>query len=489
MQLVKRFFAINAVVVLVTIIITLLAALLFVAAYSALSGFSVDGENLDRLLLARATLLDIQRTAQNLSFEQLTSPPHQERLVAQAVAAGAELFILKNRQILFSTSSLSELDISYSLMHTSPESPSHTLELAGQTYLWARTDYPLPGGEEGVLLLLAPIPNNYSFPFYLALFTAIIFGLTFLSMNAWVSYRFFRQIIAPLSRLKKAANQISQGDLNWEIGEEGEGEIRELARTLEMMRLKLKESIHMQQKYDENRTFLISSISHDLKTPVTSIIGYIDGIRDGVARTPEKIAAYLDTARSKALQVNALIDDLLLYSRLDMNQIRYHFERTDLTAFLEDCLADNAYDFKKANISLSLTLQAPGPQWAKIDREKLKRAIQNILDNAKKYMDKGEGRVEIILRETPSTAVIEIKDNGKGVAEEDLPHIFDRFYRADPARRDPEGSGLGLAIAKQIVEDHGGHIWAKSRRGEGTSLLIALPKEGGVNEKNINRGR
>jgi signal transduction histidine kinase len=98
------------------------------------------------------------------------------------------------------------------------------------------------------------------------------------------------------------------------------------------------------------------------------------------------------------------------------------------------------------------------------------------LDNAIRYMDKADGRVEIILRETPSSAVIEIRDNGRGIPEGDLPHIFDRFYRADPARKNADGSGLGLAIAKQIVEGHEGHIWVRSEAGEGTSMLISLKK-------------
>ena len=106
----------------------------------------------------------------------------------------------------------------------------------------------------------------------------------------------------------------------------------------------------------------------------------------------------------------------------------------------------------------------------------MKRVIQNGLDNAKRYMDKQEGQVKIILRETPASYIIEIWDNGPGIAEEHLPHIFDRFYRADSARKSDDGSGLGLAIAKQIVEDHQGHIWVRSKVGEGTSLLIALNK-------------
>jgi len=110
-----------------------------------------------------------------------------------------------------------------------------------------------------------------------------------------------------------------------------------------------------------------------------------------------------------------------------------------------------------------------------IDRERFKRVIQNILDNAKKFMEKADGQVDIILRETRTSAIIEIRDNGKGIPENDLPHIFERFYRADPSRKS-DGSGLGLAIAKQIVEGHEGKIWVRSTVGEGTRMMISLKK-------------
>jgi len=297
-----------------------------------------------------------------------------------------------------------------------------------------------------------------------------------LLMNFWVSLRFSRGIIAPVSRLKDAAVKISEGDLSFGIAEEGDGEVRELCRTLELMRIKLKESVYLQQKYDDNRKFLVSSISHDLKTPVTSIIGYIEGILDGVAKTPEKIGEYLETARSKAVQVNAMIDDLLLYSKLDLNQIPYHFEKTDLKQYFEDCVADHRHEFDKAHIKLSLISELKETVYVFIDRERLKRVIQNILDNAMKYMEKADGQVDIILRETRSSAIIEIRDNGKGIPEDDLPHIFERFYRADPSRKSAEGSGLGLAIAKQIVEGHEGKIWVRSKVGEGTRMMISLKK-------------
>ena len=230
----------------------------------------------------------------------------------------------------------------------------------------------------------------------------------------------------------------------------------------------------MQQKYDDNRKFLVSSISHDLKTPVTSIKGYIEGIIDGVAKTPEKMEEYLETARSKAILVNAMIDDLLLYSKLDLNQLPYHFEKSNLASYFEDCVADHKYECEKANLSLALINELKEPVKVLIDRERLKRVVQNILDNAMTYAEKTNGKIDIILRETRTSAIIEIKDNGNGIPEDKLPFIFERFYQVDPSRK--SGSGLGLAIAKQIIEGHDGKIWAKSAAGEGTGIMISLKK-------------
>lgn len=269
-------------------------------------------------------------------------------------------------------------------------------------------------------------------------------------MNFWVSYRFSRGIITPISRLRDAAVKISEGDLSCGIAEEGEGEVRELCRTLEFMRIKLKESIYLQQKYDENRKFLVSSISHDLKTPVTSIKGYIEGIIDGVAKTPEKNGGIPGNGTIKGDSGERMIDDLLLYSKLDLNQIPYHFEKTNLEPYFEDCVSDHRYEYEKANIKLALISELKETVYVLIDRERLKRVIQNILDNAKKYMEKADGQVHIILRETRTSAIIEIRDNGKGIPENDLPHIFERFYRADPSRKSADGSGLGLLLPNKL---------------------------------------
>jgi signal transduction histidine kinase len=142
-------------------------------------------------------------------------------------------------------------------------------------------------------------------------------------------------IVSPLHNLQKAAAEISQGNLDHPIAEEGDKEIQALCRDLETMRLKLKDSVYTQLKYEDNRKMLVSSISHDLKTPVTTIKGYIEGILDGVANTPEKTARYLNTAYLKAGQIDQMIDDLLLYAKLDLNQLPFNFERIDISLYLE----------------------------------------------------------------------------------------------------------------------------------------------------------
>ncbi|WP_309121254.1 HAMP domain-containing sensor histidine kinase [Paenibacillus sp.] len=474
MQVTKRFFAMNALAMLGSFAFALLSAVIFVAVYMRVIGPEANLNDMQRLFETRAGIGEIKNEAASMDFDQLLEERYLEQLTDRVEMFGASAIIVRNRTVLYATEPMSAVDAERSLLLSEHAGGLDTLELAGTTYMFAKAEYKLASGEEGVLLLLAPMKLKSNFYLLLGVVTLGVFFLTFLLLNLWVSYRFSRGVIEPVSRLRDAAVKISEGDLDGGIAEEGEGEVRELCRTLELMRIKLKESIYIQHKYDENRSFLVSSISHDLKTPVTSIRGYIEGILDGVAHTPDKVKDYLETARSKALQVNAMIDDLLLYSRLDLNQLPYHMERTDLERYFADCVEDHRYEYEQANMQLTLRSELDGQVIVFIDRERMKRVVQNVLDNAKKYMKKGDGVVTIVLRATSSSAVVEIRDNGLGIPEDDVPHIFERFYRADPSRRSAEGSGLGLAIAKQIVEGHEGKIWARSNVGEGTRIMISL---------------
>ena len=169
-----------------------------------------------------------------------------------------------------------------------------------------------------------------------------------------MSYLLSKRIIKPLSLLKTAVGDISKGDLSVEIIEVGDQEIKDLCADFEKMRIQLKDSIRMKKKYDDNRTMLVSSISHDLKTPITSIKGYVKGILDGVANTPEKVERYLKTIYSKAEQMDVMIDDLLLYSKLDLSQLPFNFEKTDIIDYFNYCIHESTLELEKSNIKICL---------------------------------------------------------------------------------------------------------------------------------------
>ncbi len=476
MNLTRRFYVLNLLTVLGAVGMTLLAAIVFIAFYTKVLGQETYLDGVYKAYEVKYALNEIKSEMQTYTFEQLSNPAFKQQLTLRVRAAGSEAVLLRNGETVFATMTLNSMDVA-KLQHLVENTmDQETFQLERKTYFYERLPYSLPSGAKGALVLLSPVQLNTGFYKTLGLLAAAVFILSLLLLNAWVSHRFSKAIIRPVSRLKDAAAKISEGDLDGGIAEEGEDEVRELGRTLEIMRIRLKESVYMQQKYDENRKFLVSSISHDLKTPVTSIKGYIEGIMDGVARTPEKMQEYLETARSKAELVNTLMDDLLLYSSLDLNQLPYHFEETDLFRYFEDCITDNQYEFQQAGVSLELSMELEKPVTVRIDRERFKRVVQNILDNALKYMDKPQGQVAVILRETRGSALIEIQDNGRGIPETDLPYVFDRFYRVDAARKNASGSGLGLAIAKQIVEGHEGSLWARSEPGQGTRMIISLKK-------------
>lgn len=295
--------------------------------------------------------------------------------------------------------------------------------------------------------------------------------------NGAITYFVSRSIIKPLKVLKHGAEQIKDGNLDFKVDTVSRDEIGEVCIAFEEMRKKLKESIELQLQYEENRKELISSISHDLKTPITAIKGYVEGIMDGVANSPEKVDKYVKTIYSKSIDMDKLIDDLFLFSKLDLKKLPFNFERINIKEYFVDCIEEMQIDLQDKGMLLSFNCEIFDNAVVMADREKLKRAVTNIVQNTIKYMDKDNGQIEIRLNEDSEKIMVQIKDNGQGISEEDLPYVFDRFYRADPSRnRNTGGSGLGLAITKQIIEGHNGGIWIESRLGEGTSIYFTLKK-------------
>ncbi|XID92624.1 sensor histidine kinase [Paenibacillaceae bacterium WGS1546] len=351
-------------------------------------------------------------------------------------------------------------------------------EYRGHRYISRHEDFLLPDKREGSLFVVSA---STFFPHYVQGYFAwmilLVLGILALT-NGVLTYLVSRSIIRPLKALQKATEEIKEGNLGYEVKTRSKDEIGKLSAAFEEMRKKLKQSVDVQLQYEENRKELISNISHDLKTPVTAIKGYMEGILDGVADSPDKLDRYVRTVYSKAVDMDRLIDELFLFSKLDLGKVPFHFERVDIGAYLTDCAQEATIDMEKKGIKLELGALPEQPAQVKADREKLKRVLVNILENAMKYMDKPDGRVVIRAAREDGEIVIAVSDNGPGISEEELPLVFDRFYRADPSRNTSTGgSGLGLSIARQIVEEHGGRIWAAhGEYGIGTTIYMALPE-------------
>ena len=302
--------------------------------------------------------------------------------------------------------------------------------------------------------------------FVILISVALVVGL-------WV----YRSIAVPLVKLKKATQNIKEGNLDFVLDVEGNDEFSELCQDFEEMRRRLKESTEEKNLIEKENKELISNISHDLKTPITAVKGYVEGIMDGVADTPEKMDRYVRTIYNKTNEMDHLINELTFYSKIDTNRIPYTFSKLNVEDYFADCAEEVGLELETRGIELVYANYVEKDVMVIADGEQIRRVIHNIISNAIKYMDKPKGIIQIRIKDVGDFIQIEIEDNGKGIGPKDLPYIFDRFYRTDVSRNSSKGgSGIGLSIVKKILEDHGGKVWATSRLGIGTIMYFVLRK-------------
>ncbi len=373
----------------------------------------------------------------------------------------------------------------YKLKENLPEYDSDVLQGAGSGFYMEGEEQALikqidvsfrDGGKGSVFIITSMerlLPDIKGTLVDLMISVLLILLFTAGMLTVWI----YQGIINPIHKLQLATENIKAGNLDFTVEADGKDEIGELCRNFEEMRFRLKESEEEKLAGEKENRVLISNISHDLKTPITAIKGYVEGIMDGVADTPQKQEKYIRTIYNKANEMDTLINELTLYAKIDTNRIPYNFSRINVADYFEDCVEEVGLDLEAKNIRLNYIDYADKDVLIIADPEQLRRVINNIISNSIKYLDKEQGFINIRIRDVGDFIQIEFEDNGKGIPAKDLPYIFDRFYRADASRNSSTGgSGIGLSIVKKIIEDHGGKIWVNSKEGTGTIMYFVIRK-------------
>ena len=284
-----------------------------------------------------------------------------------------------------------------------------------------------------------------------------------------------KQFLRPLNALTEAARRVEQGDYSQPVGTQGQDEFAEVCAAFDHMQQHLLAEREKNAAYQRARTDLVAGISHDLRTPLTSVKGYLKGLQDGVARTPERQAQYLDIAYRKACAMEKLLERLFYFSKMETGELPLHLERTDLGELVRRFVQESQEELGPKGVVLTLK-GAPAPPPLQADTEQLYRVLGNLTDNAMRYAKAEHLELTLTVWRERAYERLRFADNGKGVPEEQLPHLFELFWRGDSARGSRnEGSGLGLYIVKHIIEAHGGTVSA--RNDGGLVFEIALPAE------------
>jgi signal transduction histidine kinase len=287
-----------------------------------------------------------------------------------------------------------------------------------------------------------------------------------------------KRIMRPINALNDGAKRIVQGNLSEPVVYDGKDELAPVCATFNQMQRYLQEERDRNASYEKARTDMIAGISHDLRTPLTSVKGYIKGLRDGVANTPEKQEQYLTIAYNKASEMDVLLQKLFYFSKLETGNLPLLLTNEDLGDFLRKFARQSKEELTQLKVQMIIECE-DGDLLVCIDTEQMHRVLSNLTENAVKYADADQLSIRISVWREKETIHMSFCDNGKGVPEDQLNNLFVQFWRGDESRsrRDGGGSGLGLNIVKYVVEAHGGSVLARNDNGLVIDILLPAGKE------------
>ena len=306
---------------------------------------------------------------------------------------------------------------------------------------------------------------------------AVAIAISIFILTRWLSGGMNKS----LEQLSEGVRQVQDGNFAYRIHSRKKDELGKACQEFDEMIEYLDNSVKEKEKYEEAKQQLLAGISHDLRTPLTSIKAYVEGLRDGIANTEEKKRRYYDAIKIRTEDLADLIDNLSLFSRFDRGEYHYSMERIDFGEFVDSFFKEHGIEFKNNGLSLVKTVWEKKALFIQGDRQQLKRVLGNLINNTIKYREKPKSVVTAALYTVDDKILrLELSDDGPGVPEEEREKIFDTFYRGDKARRNPgNGSGLGLSIVREIMKGHGGRIWAEEGvGGKGLKFVMEFPVDG-----------
>jgi len=299
-------------------------------------------------------------------------------------------------------------------------------------------------------------------------FVAVVIALT-------AAYFISRSIISPISQMQIAAQRISKGDFSKKVKIKSSDELGELAKSLNIMSDELQQKIENLKRMDSVRTDFVANVSHELKTPLTLIKGYIETLEDRAINDKEKAHKFISIIKEHTNRLENIINDLLSLSELELSRNSIVKTEFDLRHLIDEVAMGFGHALDAKQQTLKINPKGDDFRIA-ADRDKIEQVFVNLIDNSVKYTEDA-GRINISLLEQQDAITVTVEDNGIGIAKKYLDRVFERFYRVDKARsRELGGTGLGLGIAKHIVLAHNGKIDIESQINEGTKVFVTLPK-------------
>ena len=281
-----------------------------------------------------------------------------------------------------------------------------------------------------------------------------------------------KHIMKPLDALDEGARRVQKNDLTQDILYVGDAEFEEVCTTFNNMQGHILEEQEKNRRYEQARTDMIAGISHDLRTPLTAIKGSIKAMLDGVAATPQMQQKFLSAAYRRTGEMDVLLNQLFYLSKLETGNMPLDIREINLTDFLAKYVTGKQEVLDPASVELRAVLQERN-YFTMADPEQMQRILDNLVENSVKYSEKSPVHVEISLKSDGENLHLTVSDDGNGVEEEKLPHIFEEFYRADESRNQKEGNGLGLYIVKYLIDAMGGTV--RAYNDNGLVIEIKLP--------------